>query len=191
MQDFDVVGEEDMVLGAPLAIRGGRPGMQQPQQRMMANMAVRQPGWMHGTPQGVSLPAEEMDVLPFDAFRETAAAAGAFTNRPLVSFPQRPFRGERLVMTAFFISAAGVVTDVSGLVVVTPAIFVGAVQVGANQGQMPVSAFSGTAFGVRMSWPRAGQGTRVSIPIDNSAVVAAAAGDQLIVTAVCFGRAVR
>ena len=193
MQDFDVVGDDEMVLGAPLAIGRGAMGRQAPPngQRMMATMQVRQPGWMHGTPQGVSLPAEEMDVLPFDTLVITAGGAGAFVipAAGITANPQRPFRGERLIMSATTISG-GTVTDVTALSFINGAIFVGAVQVGAAQGGMPMSAFGPNAFGVRMSWPRAGQGTRISIPISTTAA-SGGAGDQLVVTAVCFGRAVR
>jgi hypothetical protein len=182
MQDFDVVGEEDMVLGAPLGMRGRgvAPGA------MMARMAVRQPGWMHQIPQGISTPSEEMDYLPFDSFQLT----DVITSGQLVAFPQRPFRGERLVASAVAL-IGGVLQDGKNFVQISPAIFVGAVQVGATQGAVPLSAFVPDAFGVRLSFPRAGQGTRIAIPISVVAGVPLAPGDLITVNITVIGRAVR
>lgn len=151
---------------------------------------MRMPSALRGaSPQGISTPKEELDFLPFTittAIPAGVLAAGFATT--LEAFPQRPFRGERLIMSAQRTNA-GVTVDVSASVVISPAMFVGAVQVGASQGDVPLAAFAATAFGVRLAWPVAGQGTRVLIPIITR--FAQVAGDTTVVTATAIGRAVR
>src|SRR5262245_1651846 len=105
--------------------------------------------------QGVSQPKEEMDFLNFTIV--TAIPAGVLAagfSTALEAFPQRPFRGERLLLTAQKTNA-GVVTDVSAVTVINPAIYVGAVQIGASQGDTPFAAFAATAFGIRLAMPPA------------------------------------
>jgi hypothetical protein len=82
-------------------------------------------------------------------------------------------------------SSAGV-SAVSN-VVLDPAIFVGAVQVGAAQGSAPIAVFAANAFGVRLSMPACGQGTDIRIPVRLLAAAAAITN----VTAVLIGRAMR
>lgn len=154
--------------GAP-----GRPG---------APITVPTPRWMNATTsQGVSRPQEDLDFLSFAPL----TIAATFANGTLTAQPQRPFRGERLVLTATNITAG---TDASGTATINPAIFVGAVQVGAAQGATPFSAFTATAFGVRLSWPSAGQGTVINIPVVLTTV--APAGGVACAGTV-FGRAMR
>lgn len=145
-------------------------------------IAVPTPRWMNATTsQGVSRPQEDLDFLSFAPL--TIAAGG--TTGTLTSQPQRPFRGERLILNATNITAG---TDASGTATINPAIFVGAVQVGATQGATPFQAFRADAFGVRLSWPAAGQGTTINIPVVLT-TVAPAGGVALSGTV--FGRAMR
>jgi hypothetical protein len=148
------------------------------------------PDWMgNATPQGVSQPDEELDYLPLDPVDKTNGGAVAIDiDDRLTAQPQRPFRGERIVLTAFKVGALGGVADVLFAVLIRPAVYVGAVQVGATQGSMPASAFSATAFGVRLSFPSAGQGTRLYIPVFYPGL---GAGDRIIIAGGIFGRAVR
>lgn len=174
---YDVVGDDDDdVEGSGLVL--GRAG----RRRRLGHkrrVKVPTPKWMRGTTtQGVSRPEEEMDFLPFDAL--TIPIAG--TTGVLIGRPQRPFRGERLIMGAV---SAGV--NFAFGVVIDPAIFVGAVQVGSSQGSTPISAFGADAFGVRLSVPPAGQGTEVKIFV--RALVPAVAA--IAVTATIIGRAMR
>jgi hypothetical protein len=169
---LDVVGDGD-VDGEGLVTLGA------------ASHAIRvpTPRWMRGaTSQGVSRPHEELDFLPFEPVTLIAGGSGA-ANGFLIARPQRPFRGERLVMTATKTSDG---SDASGATVIDPAIYVGAVQVGAAQGGTPIIAFGATAFGVRLSVPAAGQGTDIKIFVRS--LLSAA---ESVVTAVLFGRAVR
>lgn len=148
------------------------------------------PQWLQtANTQGVSTPNEELDFLALstDDFTNTGAAAVDHTSE-LNALPQRPFRGERLVLQAVYIPAAAAARDALFQVVISPALYVGAVQVGATQGDMPASAFSATAFGVRLSFPTAGQGTRIYMPF---VVRGVGAGDRIIVSGGIFGRAVR
>lgn len=145
-------------------------------------VTVPTPSWMNATTsQGVSRPQENLDFMSFTPL--TIAAGGTTGN--LVAQPQRPFRGERLILTANNITGGA---DVSGTATINPAIFVGAVQVGSNQGATPFQAFRADAFGVRLSWPAAGQGTTITIPVVLT-TVAAAGG--VAVNGTVFGRAMR
>jgi hypothetical protein len=173
---FDIVGDDDMEGDEEEMIgRRGRGGIA----RVSRKVRVPTPRWMNATTsQGVSRPQEELDFLPFTPI---AIAAGALTGT-LVTNPQRPMRPERLIMDS---SSAGASTVAN--TVIDPAIFVGAVQVGATQGSTPIAAFGATAFGVRLSMPACGQGTDVKIMVRLLAVAAA----TTTVTAVMFGRAMR
>ena len=147
--------------------------------RKAKGVRVATPRWMNATTsQGVSRPQEELDFMPFTA---VSIAAGALTGI-LIANPQRPMRPERLIMDAISNGVSAVAN-----VVIDPAIYVGAVQVGATQGSTPIAAFGATAFGVRLSMPSAGQGTDIKIFVR----LLAAAANATVVSAVMFGRAMR
>ena len=185
---LDVTGLEDQdhlaVIGAALKA--------QSMATLASNLGVvkAKPDWMgQNSSQGVSQADEELDYLPLDGYDSVNAAPGPVdVDSRLSALPQRPFRGERVVLTAIYIPTGGPVQDALFALMITPAMYVGAVQVGATQGRMPGSAFSATAFGVRLSFPAAGQGTRIYIPFLYPGV---AAGARLIVAGGIFGRAVR
>lgn len=178
--DFNVVGDgdDDAYLGEAAAPR--RNGLA----RRRAGQAVRvpTPQWMNGTTsQGVSRPQEEMDWLPFTA---VVLATGVLTG-VLQADPQRPFRGERMVLSAVNLTTGA---DISYTAFIDPAMFVGAVQIGGAQGSSPFTAFQPNAFGVRLSMPASGQGTTIKVYCRLS-VNAVAAGVQL--AGMIFGRAMR
>lgn len=179
---MDIIGAESPAAARAIKLRG------------LANL--RRNGNGNGLPQwaqnlsaqGVSRPSEELDFLPFNVtqFASGVLAAGATTIAE--AFPQRPFRGERLIASAI-LTNAGVSTDVSGAIFINPALFVGAVQVGASQGSVPLAAFRADAFGVRLAMPAAGQGTRIFIPLLLG--FAQVAGDSVSIGLTIVGRAVR
>jgi hypothetical protein len=180
IEGMDVVGDDDEV-GA----RGRR--MRHALARRGSRIHLTLPRSLRGASrQGVSQPSEEMDFLPFNVIQ---IVFGGPTNSFAEGFPQRPFRGERLIATAVLTTAAGSI-DASGLVTITPALYVGAVQVGASQGATPLAAFAAQAFGVRLRFPPAGQGTRVFIPFAYGGPALGAA-DTLLVSMTVIGRAVR
>jgi hypothetical protein len=158
------------------------------------------------TSQGVSRPQEELDQLPFEPvggaedgaenaqFGGLALETVADNNTGyLLARPQRPFRGERLVISVFDTTEVDPLSPAAAAqnVVIDPAMFVGAVQIGAAQGSTPVSAFGATAFGVRLSLPAAGQGTDIKIFLRALLAADPDDGRLLVVNAVLFGRAVR
>lgn len=179
---LDVVGDDytdgdDYADGMSTIGRHARSGG-----RRHSKVTVPTPRWMNATTsQGVSRPQEDLDFLSFDPL---TIAAGATTGT-LLTRPQRPFRGERLILVATNITAG---TDASGTATINPAIFVGAVQVGASQGATPFVAFRADAFGVRLSWPAAGQGTDIKIP---TVLTTVAPAGGVSVTGTVFGRAMR
>ncbi len=174
---FNVVGDddEDFEVG-----RGGGRGLAR--RGVHRAVKIQTPPWMNATTsQGVSRPQEEMDFLPFDTL---VLATGVLTG-VLIAEPQRPFRGERLILNAVNLDTGA---SVDHLATIDPAIYVGAVQVGSAQGGTPFSAFKAEAFGVRLSLPSAGQGTKIKIYC-KVAVNAVTAGIQLSGTFI--GRAMR
>jgi hypothetical protein len=178
---LDVVGDEmdgDEMEGEYESVGRGRRRMQ----RGRGPVTVPTPAWMNATTsQGVSRPQENLDFLSFTPL--TIAAGGTTGN--LTAQPQRPFRGERLILSAANVTGGA---DVSNTATINPAIFVGAVQVGSNQGSTPFIAFRPDAFGVRLSWPAAGQGTTITIPV---ALTTVAAAGGVAVSGTVFGRAMR
>lgn len=176
--DLDVVGDDD----EGFTVLGAGPGRTALARRGNGAVRVPTPKWMNAaTSQGVSRPQEEMDYLPFDPL--TIAAAG--TTGVLLARPQRPFRGERPILSATNITAG---TDASLTATVNPAIYVGAVQVGAAQGALPFRVFQADAFGVRLSFPAAGQGTDFKI---FTVLTTAAPTGGVICTATIIGRSMR
>lgn len=181
---LDVVGDDlmgddlmgDDTMGEYESVGRGR------RRRGKAAVTVPTPAWMNATTsQGVSRPQENLDFLSFVPL--TIAAGG--TSGTLTAQPQRPFRGERLILSATNITAG---TDASLTATINPAIFVGAVQVGSNQGATPFIAFRADAFGVRLSWPAAGQGTTINIPVVLTTV---APTGGVSINGTVFGRAMR
>jgi hypothetical protein len=160
--------------------------MLRPQSQAAARPRISIPALRGAVTQGVSMPQEELDYLPFAV---TQIVTGGPTASQAIAFPQRPFRGERLIATAVATLGAATI-DAGGLVSIDPAIYVGAVQVGASQGGAPLSTFGPSSFGVRLSFPVAGQGTRVFIPFVYLGP-ALGAGDSLVVAFTVIGRACR
>lgn len=187
--DFEDVGEESLdIVGDRASARGLNLSTAVARRQESRRLPAR-PGWTRTlTGQGISHPAEELDVLPFTVTQFAAGVLAAGAASFAEGFPQRPFRGERLIATAIRTNA-GVSTDVSGAISITPAWYVGAVQVGASQGSIPLATFAPTAFGVRLAIPPAGQGTRIFIPFQLG--FAQVAGDSTVVSFALIGRAVR
>jgi len=176
---FNVVGEDDDDFQVGAAHRGHSRHLA----RHGGHTRVPTPSWMNAaTSQGVSRPQEEMDFLPFDP----VTISPGETQGILVALPQRPFRGERLILGAVDGTDG---SDASFNATINPAIYVGAVQIGASQGATPFAAFQANAFGVRLSFPAAGQGT--TIKIFCQLLVTPAAEHSVILTATIVGRAMR
>jgi hypothetical protein len=167
---LDVVGDGDEDTAEGLVTMGARRGVR-----------IATPRWMRGTTsQGVSRPQEELDFLPFEAL----TLSDTQLTGSLEAQPQRPFRGERFILNAF----SATIANAADAVVIDPAIFVGAVQVGAAQGATPISAFAAGAFGVRLSVPPAGQGTIIRIFVRALAIPV---GESIQVVATLIGRTMR
>jgi len=185
---LDVMGEDLQTVGAVAPQYAAGLARRAAMTPFARAVAAQRPAWLGlSSEQGVSLPKEELDFLPFAASSNLDATHGYVE---LTTYPQRPFRGERLIISAAY-TPDGETTAQDGLsfVIITPAIYVGATQVGATQGSTPASAFGATAFGVRLSLPSAGQGTRILIPVQ--ANIALTGDAKIAVSATLIGRAVR
>lgn len=185
---MDTMGYDEDVDGLDIIGEGNSRSMRLRQAAAMRRGGPR-PEWAQQlSMQGVSRPTEEMDFLPFTVTQFAAGVLAAGATTFAEAFPQRPFRGERIIASAIKTNA-GVSTDVSNAIFINPAVFVGAVQVGASQGSVPLGAFSRDAFGVRLALPSAGQGTRIFIPLVLG--FAQVAGDVTAIGITIVGRAVR
>jgi len=185
---LDTMGEDLAVVGATAPAYGMSLARRASMARRPFAQAVAsvRPEWLGlASEQGVSLPQQELDFLPFDAVTLDKNTQSA----ELRTFPQRPFRGERLIIQATYLLGGVVQPNGIDNVVISPAIYVGAVQVGATQGSTPASTFAATAFGVRLSLPTAGQGTRITIPVSPTFTLGDT--DVIKVSATIIGRAVR
>lgn len=182
---LDVMGEDLQTVGAVAPQYTASLARRAAAMPFARAVQAQRPQWLGlASEQGVSLPKEELDVLPFDLLTISEGQTGG----TLYAYPQRPFRGERLIIGAVYKTNAGV-TDALSTVFITPGIYVGAVQVGASQGAVPAATFAATAFGVRLSFPSAGQGTRIAIPVQTSITVGQ--DEYVNVFASLIGRAVR
>lgn len=180
VEGMSVVGDE---VGAMMrALRRRRV------QRVRAAQPALPAALRGASTQGISRAGEELDPLPMTITQPAAGPAPAGLTATAEAFPQRPFRGERIIASATKITPTEVV-DVSNSVVISPAIYAGAVQIGASQGEMPLSAYSPTAFGVRLSFPAMGQGSRIYVPM--IVKVPLLAGESIVITMTVIGRAVR
>ena len=181
---------EELVVGAP-ALAPIRPqiGPQAPQAANLATVHIMRPAWMthgSGVPMGTSLPTAETEGLAFESDLPNMQFTSTSGNiMKLTAFPQRSFRGTDIIASATLIPAMGTPVDASNLVFIDPAIFVGAVQVGSTQGPIALSAYANQSFRARTSWPQAGQGTRVYIPL--RCAVSVAMGDVIQVSFVVDG----
>jgi|ERR1051326_787084 hypothetical protein len=158
--------------------------------RMQAQHPAAAAHWTQNvTPQGAMTthaPKEDTDMLPFDEILNGGVIDATHTELRFVAQPQRPYRGERLIAAAF--------TSISGLDAFAPLVVdglpvVGVAPISSATGRFPLSAFKPEAFGVRMSWPGSGQGTRIVITVVS--LLTPTGADTITVTLGAFGGAVR
>lgn len=107
---------------------------------------ISKPGWrQHQLAPGVQAPREGMEPLPLSPSVGNGVFSATVTNINYTARPQRPFRGERLLVQVIRsgTSAAASAPLASG-------IFVGTALQQLQIGNIPLEFFSPSAFGVRM-----------------------------------------
>lgn len=186
---WDVVGEDDELEGAEdyEDIDGDMMGAARPVRRIVPvrRPALRlpaKPGWRKAqvTP-GVNAPDQMLYPLPLTGVEGSAFAVGT-TSINFLGRPQKPFRGERLVITFARPSTS------AGVLLIVTAISVGTDLQMVELGSMPAEAFSPTAFGVRLKMKPAAVGNEVSVRM--SAVGVFGAGDTIPTAVAIFGRVI-
>lgn len=182
----DILGEdEDLdVVGARLAAAAGRR-MSSP--RALAALAhmmpAAQPSWRPRIAPGVSAHGEGLVPLPLLPDAGGGVFAAALTAINWVARPQRPFRGERLVVNVRRSAGFAAATRILGTV------FVGVdLQQGAA-GNFDLENFGPTAFGMRLSFAQAEPG--VEIRVNAIATPAPAGADTVAVSIDILGRYIR
>jgi hypothetical protein len=136
----DIMGEDYELEGEDYELEGAaRPRIVRPTLRLPAKPAWRK----MGVAPGVSAPSALLQPLPLRGETNNGVFTTSVTSILFQGIPQRPFRGERLVIAARQSPNSAIQLRVQTLTVGTN---VQSVQVA----DMPIEAFSATAFDVRM-----------------------------------------
>ncbi|MFI4978535.1 MAG: hypothetical protein ACHQC8_07680 [Solirubrobacterales bacterium] len=159
--------------------QSGRGGFQPPRPNLPPG--VQAPPWWKGT-AGVNQPNEMLHVMPLVPDTNNGVFAAAFTAATItfISRPQKPFRGERIITNVTASAAATAVPQSTG-------IFVGVDLQQVEAGNIPLSTWAATAFGVRLAMVDAEPGIEIRIPV---VLVGAALGtsDTISVSVTILGR---
>lgn len=159
------------------------PALNEPRVRaiVLEELNQRLPSWFQGASRvpGSSDQAQLMSPL--------GLGVGTLTNAvnvvTLAAQPQRPFRGERLVVSALRTAGASVVP-----------VRLSEFKIGENsqlvgQGALPVEAFAPDAFGVRLAMSPSAPGIVINLRFETD-VAAVPAGESVTIIAAIIGRAV-
>lgn len=183
----DYAGED--ILGAQYrrqrARRRGRRGGRMTQRVALGRPINHAPPWrMPQAAPGVMLPTEQL--LPLGFLPEGGSfsfVSGGPTTLTFVAQPQKPFRGERLIIDVAKTSGAvGNTVNVNILAVGTDLQIVSAAP-------FPAVAFSPTAFGVRLALTAAQPGIRISLGVELIGP-ALAPNESVTVVPTVLGRAI-
>jgi len=179
----DILGED--LMGDEYELEGDDDELEGPRRLRIARPVLRlppKPQWRKmGVAPGVSAPSALLQPLPLRGEQNN----GVFneTNRSILfqGIPQRPFRGERLVIAARQSSTSAVQLRVQTLTVGTN---VQSVQVA----DMPIEAFAATAYDVRMKLQPAQPGVLIQCQI--YAVGMFQTGEEIPCAVVILGHAI-
>jgi hypothetical protein len=147
-EEYELEGEDDGVEGAARP-RIGRPMLRLPPKPTWRKMGVA---------PGVSAPSALLQPLPLRGETNNGVFTSDVTSILFQGIPQRPFRGERLVIAARQTASSAVQLRIQTLTVGTN---VQSVQVA----DMPVEAFSAQAYDVRMKLQPAQPGVLIQCVI--------------------------
>lgn len=210
--EFDVVGDEEVGARMPGGSRGiqrghggfggGRGGAQHGFSRGGMNRGLQMrgggPAGMHpgsllppGAPTppwfqsafGVSPNAEQMHILPLTPQSNNGVFSAAVANISFQARPQRPFRGERplTILQATGASAAAA-QPFSTLITV------GVIPQQVEIGNIPISLWAPTAFGVRLAMTDAAPGVLINFPVALPSPNPITGTDTLLVQLSLIGR---
>jgi len=170
-EDYELEGDDYDVEGA------ARPRIMRPTLRLPPKPAWRK----MGVAPGVSAPSALLQPLPLRGETNNGVFNATNTSILFQGIPQRPFRGERLVIAARQTSTSTVQLRVQTLTVGTN---VQSVQVA----DMPVEAFAAQAYDVRMKLQPAQPGVLIQCQI--YAVGTFADGEEIPCAVVLLGHAI-
>jgi hypothetical protein len=183
----DVLGE---VLGEVLGIdtMGDLDGMstvgrRRRQKRARAALMAK-PGWRAGqVAPGVQLPREGLEPLPLVPDTNGGQFTAAVTAIRWSARPQRPFRGERLLVQVLRSGASA-----AALAVLGQGFFVGTALQQLQIGGLNLEFFAATAFGVRLDLMPAEPGIDITTLVNLSGALAGA--DFINVQMMLLGRSI-
>lgn len=169
----DLMGDDDLV-GAALATRGRGALLRIPQR----------PQWRRNrVAPGVWGPREGLEPLPLTPDLNAGVFTSAFPFITFIGRPQRPFRGERLLVRITRSALAG------GVQIQSTGLFVGTSLIQVQRGRMDIEDFSATAFGVRLASQGAEPG--IEVAIECVAVPAVPVGETVAVSIKWLGRTIQ
>jgi hypothetical protein len=174
----DIMGDDYEVEGDDYEVEGAaRPRIVRPTLRLPPK-----PGWRKmGVAPGVSAPSALLQPLPLRGEANNGVFTADVRSILFQGIPQRPFRGERLVIAARQTATSTVQLRVQTLTVGTN---VQSVQVA----DMPIEAFAATAYDVRMKLQPAQPGVLIQCQI--YAVGSFATGEEIPCAVVLLGHAI-
>lgn len=131
---------------------GGNPGMMLPH-------GAPNPPWFQSA-FGVSPNTEQMHILPLTPQANNGIFSATVATISYQARPQRPFRGERPLVT---MQATG--TTSVGVQPFSTLITVGVIPQQVEIGNIPISLWAPTAFGVRLAMTDAAPGVLINFPV--------------------------
>jgi hypothetical protein len=140
----------------------------------------------HQGAQTVQAPKEDQDMLPMRELNNNGVLDSTHPVLEFQALPQRPFRGERFIVTAFT-NIAG--QDPYDPLFITGLPVVGVAPIASSPGRFPLRAFRENAFDILLTFPSAGQGTIIDVQVGT--LLALGAGQTISVVLGIFGKAVR
>jgi len=202
--EFDVVGEDGEVIGVTRGrnVRGrssamlhrGRGGFSRGGiNRAQAARGGGRPGSLlpHGAPNppwfqsafGVSPNTEQMHILPMTPQANNGVFSATVATISYQARPQRPFRGERPLAT---LQATG--TSSVGVQPFSTLITVGVIPQQVEIGNIPITLWAPTAFGVRLAMTDAAPGVLINFPVQLPTPNPITSTDTLLVQIALIGR---
>lgn len=156
-------------------------GVSEPRVRQIVQEMFQQqiPAWFEQQQQVPGSPSEGELMSPLGLGMGTLTAANAVVQ--LEAEPQRPFRGERLIVSLFKSAGAlQVPVNVSNFSIGENSQLVG-------RGLLPAESFAPDSFGIRLAMTPAAPGIIISVRFEPG--VAVPAGESIVIVASIIGRA--
>ena len=167
-------------MGPGMGGRGMGPGTSHPGNLLPPG--APSPPWFQSA-FGVSPNTEQMHILPLTPQTNGGVFSAAVAAISYQARPQRPFRGERPLVTLQATGASAV-----GVQPFSTLITVGVIPQQVEIGNIPITLWAATAFGVRLAMTDAAPGVLINFPVQLPTPNPIAGADTLLVQIALIGR---